>query len=160
MSKCHSVGAWIRIYYVLCSKTYSTFGSLFWSPAGLRWAVIGTCICETHLLWVSITSGNGLVPSTSGTKPLPDPMLSYYQWGPQEHAAVHDILLMMKEWSRHFNIKLMSYQYGNSHAKDKRVLCLMTVLTIWLESLYWRSFSYGSGHETVAVLLPGFAISW
>ena len=24
--------AWIRIYYVLCSKAYDTFGGLFWDP--------------------------------------------------------------------------------------------------------------------------------
>ena len=40
-------GTWIRIFYVLCSKTYSTFGSLFWFPAGSQ---RGTRICETRLL--------------------------------------------------------------------------------------------------------------
>ena len=59
--------AWIRIYYVLCSKTYSTFGGLFWNPAGLQWAPRGTSICETHLLrpgpifnlWLSKVWANG-----------------------------------------------------------------------------------------------------
>ena len=45
MSKCLSVGVWSMdilcfmfyvIYYVLCSKTYSTLGSLFWKPTGMR----------------------------------------------------------------------------------------------------------------------------
>ena len=42
---------------------------------------------------------------------------------------------------------------------------------IWTDDgpVYWRMYSmrsmtsihpYGSGHETVAVLLPGFAINW
>ena len=31
----------IKIYYVLCSKTYSTFVGLFWSPAGLLLAARG-----------------------------------------------------------------------------------------------------------------------
>ena len=44
-------GARIRIYYVLCSKTYSTFGGLFWSPAGSGQAARGDRICETHLLF-------------------------------------------------------------------------------------------------------------
>ena len=31
----------------------------------------------------------------------------------------------------------------------------------WLDYLQKRTnFVYGSGHETVAVLLPGFAINW
>ena len=30
----------------------------------------------------NIGSGNGLVPD--GTKPLPEPMLIYHQWGPLE----------------------------------------------------------------------------
>ena len=52
MSKCHGAvcGAWIRMYYVLCSKAYSTFGGLFWIPAGLQRDARGTCICETRLL--------------------------------------------------------------------------------------------------------------
>ena len=43
-------GAWIKIYYILCSKTYNTFSGLFWSPIGSRRAARGTRICETHLL--------------------------------------------------------------------------------------------------------------
>ena len=30
-------------------------------------------------IWVNIGSGNGLLPD--GTKPLPEPMLTYHQWG-------------------------------------------------------------------------------
>ena len=41
--------AWIGIYYALCSKTYNTFGGLFYSPAGSRKATRGTRICETPL---------------------------------------------------------------------------------------------------------------
>ena len=37
------------VYYVLCSKTYNTFGGLFWSPAGSRWATRGAHIYETCL---------------------------------------------------------------------------------------------------------------
>ena len=43
-------GAWFRIYYALCSKTYSTFGSLFWFPASSRRAARNARICETRLL--------------------------------------------------------------------------------------------------------------
>ena len=43
-------GAWIKIFYVLCSKTYSTFGGLFWSTTGSRRAARGARICETRLL--------------------------------------------------------------------------------------------------------------
>ena len=52
ISQYHSVvyGAWIRIYYILCPKTYYTFGGLFWSTAGLRQAARSACICETCLL--------------------------------------------------------------------------------------------------------------
>ena len=40
-------GAWIRIYYILCSKTYGAFGGLFWSPAGSQQAARNARICET-----------------------------------------------------------------------------------------------------------------
>ena len=30
-------------------------------------------------LWINIDSGNGLLPD--GTKPLPEPMSTYHQWG-------------------------------------------------------------------------------
>ena len=43
-------GTWIRTYYVLCSKTYSTLGGLFWTPAGWWWATRGAHICETRLI--------------------------------------------------------------------------------------------------------------
>ena len=42
-------GAWIRIYHVLCPKTYDTFGGLFWFPTDLRQANISVRICETRL---------------------------------------------------------------------------------------------------------------
>ena len=32
-------------------------------------------------IWVNIGLGNGLLPD--GTKPLPEPMLAYHQWGPK-----------------------------------------------------------------------------
>ena len=56
-------GAWIGIYYVLCSKTYSTFGAVFCCPVGSQRDARGTRICETvrtigtiknaHCLWWS-----------------------------------------------------------------------------------------------------------
>ena len=33
-------------------------------------------------IWVNIGSGNGLLPD--GTKPLPEQMLTYHQWGLSE----------------------------------------------------------------------------
>ena len=48
-------GAWIRIYYVLCSKTYGSFGGLFWIPAGSRRATRGPHISETQLIVPCIT---------------------------------------------------------------------------------------------------------
>ena len=49
-------GAWIRIYYVLCSKTYSPFDSLFWTHTGSRGAARGTHNCEIRLLALSLCS--------------------------------------------------------------------------------------------------------
>ena len=46
------LGAWIKISYVLCSKTYGTFGCLFWSPGGSRQAAGSTRICGTGLLQI------------------------------------------------------------------------------------------------------------
>ena len=41
-------GAWIKIYYILCSKTYSTSGNLFQSPDNSRQAARRTRICDTR----------------------------------------------------------------------------------------------------------------
>ena len=38
MSKCCNAGIWIRIYHVLCSETYGTFGGLVWPPTGSQQA--------------------------------------------------------------------------------------------------------------------------
>ena len=43
-------GAWIKIYCVLCSKTYNTLHSCHNFPAGSRQAARGVRICETSLL--------------------------------------------------------------------------------------------------------------
>ena len=43
-------GAWIKIYCVLCSKTYNTLHSCHNFPVGSRQATSGTRICETSLL--------------------------------------------------------------------------------------------------------------
>ena len=47
-------GAWIRMYYVLCSKTYSKLGGLFWTPAGSQPVARGARICESRLLFVFV----------------------------------------------------------------------------------------------------------
>ena len=45
-------GAWIRIYLVLCLKTYCTFGGLFWSPAGSqRDARCGHILLYSFISW-------------------------------------------------------------------------------------------------------------
>ena len=43
-------GAWIRTYYVLCSKTFGTFGGLLWCPDDSRQAARNARICEARLL--------------------------------------------------------------------------------------------------------------
>ena len=47
-------------------------------PPGLTHCVL--VMPYGQIKWVNIGSGNGLVPD--GTKPLPEPMLTYHQWGP------------------------------------------------------------------------------
>ena len=47
-------GAWIKTYYVWCSKTYSTSGKVFKSTAGSRQAARSARISETRLLLISI----------------------------------------------------------------------------------------------------------
>ena len=49
-------GACIKIYCVLCSKTYNTLQSCHNFPAGSWQAARGTRICETSLLWVAFIS--------------------------------------------------------------------------------------------------------
>ena len=46
-------GAWIKIYCVLCSKTYNTLHSCHNFPAGSRQAAGGASICEMSLLCYS-----------------------------------------------------------------------------------------------------------
>ena len=48
-------GAWIKTYYVLCSKTYSGFGNVSQSSSSLRQAAGSARICETvgSMTWVS-----------------------------------------------------------------------------------------------------------
>ena len=45
-------GAQNKIYYFLCSKTYSTIRNLSWSPASSWQAARSAHICETNLLWI------------------------------------------------------------------------------------------------------------
>ena len=49
--RCECVEHWLEYNYVLCLKTYSTFGGLFWFSTGSRRAAKGTRICETPLLF-------------------------------------------------------------------------------------------------------------
>ena len=43
-------GPWIKTYFVLCSKTCSSYGYVLWSSASLQQAGRVTRICETGLL--------------------------------------------------------------------------------------------------------------
>ena len=78
------------------------------------------------------------------------------------------------------SIKITSYQYKNSHYENKTVVWqsylyngnLHTIPIFILKqspgllvggyqsSPVWKQNVHGSGHETAAVLLPGFAINW
>ena len=56
---------------------------------------------------VNIGSGNGFVPD--GTKPLPEPMLTDYQWSP----VIFILRQFQKKWLNHpsitdINLKIMS----------------------------------------------------
>ena len=53
--QCRYMGAWVRIYYVLCSKIYHMAPfAVCLSPTGTQWATRGAHICEICLLneWV------------------------------------------------------------------------------------------------------------
>ena len=67
-------GAWIRIYNVLCSKSYSTLGGLFWTSTGCRQAARGARICETHLL------DSVMAWHLIGAKPSSEPMMIIVNW--------------------------------------------------------------------------------
>ena len=88
-AKVRVCGAWIRIYYVLCSKRYSTLGGRFWTPTGSRWAAY---IYETSLL-THLSLLPDMCISKHGwhclfsTKPLPEPMLNYCRSDPQEQTS-------------------------------------------------------------------------
>ena len=55
---------------VLECRNWRSERPLLWPSDTITWQ--GT--------WVNISSGNGLLPD--GTKPLPEPMLTYRQWSP------------------------------------------------------------------------------
>ena len=46
-------GAWIKKYYILCSKINRTLWGLFLFPTGSWWAGRGTRICKTRLFILS-----------------------------------------------------------------------------------------------------------
>ena len=47
-------GEWIKTYYVLCSKTYSSFGKVLYARVSVRHAARGARICETGLLIIQV----------------------------------------------------------------------------------------------------------
>ena len=56
-------------------------------------------------VWVNFSSGNGLVPD--GTKPLPEPLFTYYQWVLwQSHETIfrrnHDDVIKWKHFPRYW----------------------------------------------------------
>ena len=82
-----TVGSWRR---VLEPRPICTYNSVKWTdrldirytPPSIQLIVALWHHMATEV-WVNIGSGNGLLPD--GTKPLPEPMLTYHQWGPDIH---------------------------------------------------------------------------
>ena len=79
---CHNTtlrvyGVWFKIYFVLCSKTYSTSHNVLQSTASSRHAARSARICETRLfLWMLYTSRF----STSELRPLVDCVKAFKEY--------------------------------------------------------------------------------
>ena len=65
------------------SVTITAARSWAWSPCGDSAALPKRSTMMASMatyIWVNIVSGNGLLPD--GTKPQPEPVLTFHQWGP------------------------------------------------------------------------------
>ena len=81
----------LQTLFFRCLQTHSLVLQLFISSGGwyhIKQDVFWEYHCLTHcglVIWINIGSGNGLLPD--GTKPLPELMLTYHQWGVVAFAA-------------------------------------------------------------------------
>ena len=69
-------------------------------------------------IWVNIGSGNGLLPD--GTKPLPEPMLTYHRWGP---LALNQASFYLPRWLR---CKWMTLSH--SFTQEQNISCYVQSL--------------------------------
>ena len=92
-------------------------------------------------IWINIGSGNGLLPD--GTKPLPEPMLTYHQRGPvkaSEHEmhqlSITRIGLKITDLRFHSEISQMpvSYQYICFHTHICFII-LCVISDLWVNDI-------------------------
>ena len=100
-------------------------------------------------IWVNIGSGNGLLPDV--TEPLPEPMLTYHQWGPvalfqrQFHINCSRIKCMKEVWRLHFK--------NSSHVSGATSWLINNWKPMWSSSAIGQHCDYWcSGAEAATVL--------
>ena len=95
-------------YLVACKLWYSETSLTHW-PLRYVMVILTHCGQVTTIwwqIWVYIGSGDGLLPD--GTKPLPEPMLTYYQLGPLAfmwghfHEKTRRYQSAKQDWRLHF----------------------------------------------------------
>ena len=97
------------------------------------------CHCLINSLWpsdaikwkrtVNIGSGNGLLPD--GTKPLPDPMLTYHQYGPVASIGGH---YHEKVWRYQSVKQFLKITFLESHSDLPGANELMLISGSWLSA--------------------------
>ena len=102
-------------------------------------------------IWVNIGSGNGVLPDC--TKPLPDPMLTYHQWGSVAYTReqFHRTCSMVQTvtWIR--NVHLQNYCHISKGSMSKYLSLYhynhnAIWLTVWYQTKFpWRTL-YLSWH--------------
>ena len=93
----------------------------------------------TTPIWVNIGSGNGLLPDS--TKPLPEPMLTYHQWGPMKitWGKFH------KRYFRHKSLKIAwKLRYLKFHANLPGANELNSVVTYLPQLAAWPACDWES----------------
>ena len=129
-------GAWIKIYYVLYSKTYNTRGGLFWTPAGSRRVAR---ICETRLLhgyWKARFTFTSSVTCDTNIKLI---------CGLGENGLCrHDSATTHGYTNRYGEINIPNHQF-NSHASlfphyiKQQVLPFQQFGQIWYFGILWKT---------------------
>ena len=121
-----------------------------------------------HRIWVDIGTGDGLVPAS--TKPLPELILTYPQWGIYLKASLQKaIKISLKYITLKITYLVLQLHLPganelisqDSHIFDIQIHCLTTRLTEWLISPRWNYYITVQSHVIAKTFLkPDIYCNW